>query len=123
MLRFQTVELTAADTVPTLTWNQWEVTKTDNQPTIEHVTLAETPVELAYTSDGQRLEVVCGRQGMPEVTWNGRRLHATIWQVSAEARALQRLSAGQLPTAFLGRLGLVNYSHTTTFTQPRLAYL
>lgn len=133
ILRFQTIEFVSpsdetpnddtAVTTPLLTWNQWTIVKAASTPTVQRIALGEVVVDLARTSKGQHLHVACGTQGMPVVTWNGQRLHASTWQLSTEGRAQLRLSAAQLPTEFLGRLGLVNSQNSTKFVQPRLAYL
>ncbi|NOZ41045.1 MAG: protein kinase [Planctomycetes bacterium] len=127
--RFQSVELVTRNsslespTQDRLLWSQWTAKRMGGEILTQQTALAEIAVELSANSPGQRLQVVCGRQGMPEITWNGRQLHESMWQLSLEARNHQRLSAGQLPTAFLGRLGLLNTQGSTTFIQPRLAYL
>ncbi len=129
IFRFQTVELvprnngTESTTQGRLLWSQWTAKRAEGEIITHQTALAEVAVELSASSQGQRLQVVCGRQGMPEITWNGQRLHESMWQLTIEARNHQRLSAGQLPTAFLGRLGLLNSHGSTTFIQPRLAYL
>ncbi len=106
-----------------LLWSQWQAQRIDGRLEAQRTSLAEVAVELQQRSQGQTLQVTCGRQGMPEVLWNGQPLHETMWQLALEARKLQRLSAAQLPTAYLGRLGLLNDAGSSEFLQPRLAYL
>lgn len=128
-LRFQTIELELSGnpakfaTHRRLLWSQWTVEQKEGDTNLQHTSLAEVPVELKALPQGQQLQITCGRQGMPEIAWNGEKLHESMWQLSVEARALQRMSVSQLPTAFLGRLGLLNTKGNTTFIQPRLAYL
>ena len=129
LFHFQSVELQPCYDPATplahrkLLWSQWTAKRTGGKTITHQTALAEVEVELSANSQSQRLQILCGRQGMPEVAWNGQSLHESMWQLSIEARKLQRLSAGQLPTAFLGRLGLMNMQGSTTFLQPRLAYL
>jgi len=129
VLRFQTVELQPADSLAKsatqrrLLWSQWTAKRADSRTSLQHTPLAEVPVELEDNAKGQRLQITCGQQGMPEIVWNGKKLHESMWQLSVEGRALQQMSVSQLPTAFLGRLGLLNTHGSTTFIQPRLAYL
>lgn len=127
--RFHTLELNSSDGVTdpprqhSLLWSQWTAKRSASGIDVQRTPLAEIPVTLVSRSDGQQLQVTCGRQGMPEIEWNGKALHESLWQFSSEARPLQRMSVGQLPTAYLGRLGLVNSAGSTTFINPRLAYL
>ena len=129
LFRFQSVELKPRfDSVePTaqrlLLWSQWTVQRSEQNINTHQTPLAEIEVDMSANPQGQRLQIICGRQGMPEIAWNGIKLHESMWHLSLEARNLQQLSAGQLPTAFLGRLGLLNTQGNTTFHQPRLAYL
>lgn len=106
-----------------LVWSHWksegENGAVDSQPT----PLAEVNVTLASNSSHQTLQVTCGRQGMPEVSWNGMPLHESMWSLSAEGHALQRMSTKLLPTAYLGRIGVFSTRGTTTFRSPKLAYL
>lgn len=127
-MEFQTIELaseTKNNEFPmrkNLVWSKWHVEKRHEETVARQTPLAEVPVELTHPDVGQ-LQVTCGRQGMPEVRWNGKRLDESIWQFAFEARSIQRMSTAQLQTAYLGRLGLVNSGGSTTFVQPQLAYL
>ena len=105
-----------------LLWSQWSAASPGGSPDIEQVPLAKVVIQLAQAT-AQSLQVTCGRQGMPEIQWNGKPVHESMWQLSSEGRVLQRLSTGLLPTAFLGRIGLMSTQGTTVFQQPRLAYL
>ena len=129
--RFQTVELKLGQlkqgaqtsrTPDRLTWNLWTATRRGEQLDATSTPLAEISVQLnADTS--QQLELTIGRQGMPEVKFNGDKLHESMWKFTHDARNLQRLSPAQLPTTFLGRLGLVSRKGNHTFERPQLAYL
>ncbi|MGI9429168.1 MAG: serine/threonine protein kinase [Bythopirellula sp.] len=126
---FQSVELLRVDAEQSappeyhLLWSQWAVAPLGSPPDIQQVPLANVIVQLARPATAQNLQVTCGRQGMPEIQWNGKPVHESKWQLSSEGRIYQRLSAGLLPTAFLGRIGLMSTQGTTVFRQPRLAYL
>ena len=130
---FQSVELKPCPDISNplaerrLLWSQWTAQRTaeseEGEITTHQTALAEIKIEISPNSQPQHLQVVCGRQGMPEIAWNGQRLHPSMWQLSVEARNHQRLGAGQLPTAFLGRLGLLSPQGNTTFLQPQLGYL
>jgi|GEM_PF-3759399 len=127
--RFQTIELQPrSESSPSLqshrlTWNLWSVQRNDDQIITNRTPLAQIYVDLSDHSEKQHLQVVCGRKGMPEITWNGKLLHESKWHISLDARNMQRLPAGRLPTAFLGRLGVLSSGGDTTFFQPQLAYL
>lgn len=129
LLNFQSVELKSnhdgseTNTDRYLLWSHWTVERSGKQLHTQQTPLADVPVELVNDPQGQKLHVTCGRQGMPEIEWNDQKLHESMWQLSSEARSLQRTSVGLLPTKFLGRLGLLNTHGSITFVQPRLAYL
>ena len=130
--RFQTVELKLGQLKPNseasrnpdrLTWSLWTATRRGKQLTATSTPLAEIDVQLNVDAPNQQLELTIGRTGMPEIKFNGDKLHESMWQLTREARNLQRLSPTQLPTTFLGRLGLVSRKGKHTFERPQLAYL
>jgi len=130
---FQTVELKlglpessdgeATHSPDRLTWNLWTAKRRDKKLTATCTPLAEITVKLNADAPAQQLEVTVGRQGMPEITFNGDKLHESMWKFSLKARNLRRLSATQLPTAFLGQLGLISSKGSHTFERPQLTYL
>jgi len=133
VFRFQTVELKrgrlnvdgdiTSRYPDRLTWNLWTATRTGERLTATHTPLSEIAVKLNQGAASQQLVLTFGRQGMPEITFNGDKLHQTMWKFSQEARNHQRLSPTQLPTAFLGQLGLFSSNGKNTFQRPQLAYL
>jgi len=133
VFRFQTVELRlgklksngdeATRSPDRLTWKLWTAKRQGKQLTANCTPLAEIAVKLNADAPTQQLELIVGRQGMPEITFNGDKLHETMWNFSFEARNHQRLSPTQLPTAFLGHLGLVSGKGSHTFERPQLTYL
>lgn len=106
-----------------LTWNLWTAKRRDKQLTATCTPLSEIAVKLSADEPSQRLMLTLGRQGMPEIRFNGDKLHESMWNFTQEARNLQRLSPTQLPTAFLGQLGLVSGKGSHTFERPQLTYL
>ena len=106
-----------------LTWNLWTAKRRGEQLTATCTPLAAIAVKLSADAPTQQLELIVGRQGMPEITFNGDKLHETMWKFSFEARNHQRLSPTQLPTAFLGHLGLISGKGSHTFERPQLTYL
>jgi len=102
-LTFQTIEFDhdrSSDTQPAqMVWSRWAVSLSDHQ-----------------------LQITCGRRSMPEVRRNGGPLPHASWQLSDAGRQLQATPFAQLPTAFLGDLGLVNIGGSCVFEQPRLVY-
>ena len=133
VFRFQTVELklgrlkTNGDQTSRypdrLAWNLWTATRKGKQLSATFVPLAEIAVEQNADAPTQQLELTIGRRGMPEIKFNGDKLHETMWKFSLEARNHQRVSPAQLPTAFLGQLGLISGKGDHTFVRPQLAYL
>ena len=130
---FQTVELKldqpnsngseVTHSTDLLTWNLWTAKRRGEQLTATCTPLAAIAVKLSADAPTQQLELIVGRQGMPEITFNGDKLHETMWKFSFEARNHQRLSPTQLPTAFLGHLGLISGKGSHTFERPQLTYL
>ena len=130
---FQTVELELDQPKPKgsetascpsrLTWNLWTARQRNEKLTATRTPLSEIAVNLNTDAPAQHLMLTLGRQGMPEITFNGDKLHETMWRFSQEARKLQRLSPTQLPTAFLGKLGLISSKGSHTFERPQLTYL
>ena len=106
-----------------LTWNLWTATRHGKQLATTCTPLSEIAVKLSEDAPAQQLVLTFGRQGMPEITFNDNKLHETMWKFSLEARDRQRLSPTQLPTAFLGQLGLVSSKGSHTFERPQLTYL
>ena len=128
-LKFQSVELAKAVEEQSqqlqyyLVWSERRSEERNGTIEIQQTPLAEVAVTLATEKDFQSLQVTCGQAGMPGVLWNGKPIHQSQWNLSAEGHALQRLSTSLLPTAFLGRIGLICVQGTTNFRKPRLAYL
>jgi len=110
---FQTVELKLGQpnsngsevthSTDLLTWNLWTAKRRGEQLTATCTPLSEIAVKLSADAPAQQLVITLGRQGMPEITFNGQQLHATMWRFSQEARNLRRLSPTQLPTALRQR--------------------
>ena len=133
VFRFQTVELKlgqlksngdeATRSPDRLTWNLWTAKRQGKQLTANCTPLSEIAIKLSADAPAQQLMLTLGRQGMPEITFNGDKLHETMWNFSLEARNLQRLSPTLLPTTFLGRLGLISGKGSHTFERPQLSYL
>ncbi len=128
-LRFQSVELRSTINPPAkepehyLLWSEW-LSKRENDATdVTQTELATVAVELDQNASAQSLQATLGRQGMPEIHWNGQPLHESRWQLSSEGRAVQRMSTGLLPTAYLGSIGLSCTKGTAVFRKPRLTYL
>lgn len=106
-----------------LIWSHWRVEAKAGIPIASREPWAETPVAIRVNAPSQQLTLTVGQTGMPEVGWNGARLHPNRWKLSAEGRRRISWSADRLPQAFLGQLGLLNLSGTNTFLKPQLAYL
>jgi len=106
-----------------LLWSRWEVSREADKLVFHRQPWAETAVEIIAGSTGQQLQVTLGRRGFPEIRWNGRLLDEGRWRLSSEARRQLSLSPDQVRRQYLGRLGLLNTRGTTTFQNPRLAYL
>ena len=125
--QFQCVELLRPEDSATaeyrLLWSQGTAVRDGDATRTTQTPLADVDVKLDANAAAQHLQLTCGRQGMPEVLWNGAPVHESLWRLSAEGRLFQRLSAGLLPTAFLGRIGLISAGGSTVFRNPRLAYL
>ena len=131
VFRFQTVELNLGQLKPNgssrypnrLSWNLWTATRQGDQVSATCTPLAEIAVKLSANAPAQQLELTMGRRGMPEIKFNDGKLHESMWKFSLEARNHQQLSSTQLPTAFLGHLGLISGKGKHTFERPQLAYL
>lgn len=126
--QFQSVELVRGDgssesSDTRLLWSRWEVSREADKLVFHRQPWAETAVEIIAGSTGQQLQVTLGRRGFPEIRWNGRLLDEGRWRLSSEARRQLSLSPDQVRRQYLGRLGLLNTRGTTTFQNPRLAYL
>lgn len=127
LVEFQMLELLPADDLqPTgtgrLLWSRCHAPHAGG-PDIRREMWAEVAVAMGPDGAPRRLEACFGRTGMPEVSWNGIVLDPGAWSLSTEGKAHQRLAAGQLPSAFLGKLGLVNGNGRSTFLRPTLTYL
>ena len=130
---FQTIELKPGKPKPEsggtsrypdrLTWNLWTVNGAVKEGAAPYTPLAEIAVKIRQDTPAQQLVLTFGRQGMPETTFNGDKLHESMWQFSREARNHLRVSPTQLPTEYLGHLGLFSSKGQHTFEKPRLAYL
>ncbi len=128
-LRFHSVELRSASN-PTgaspghyLLWSEWLSKRENGAIDVTQTELATVAVELDQNASAQHLQATVGRQGMPEILWNGQSLHESLWQLSSEGRAVQRMSTGLLPTAYLGWIGVSCANGTAVFRKPRLTYL
>jgi len=131
--RFQSVELKRGQLEPNgdqtshnpdrLAWNLWTASWQGDHLAAICTPLSEIAVKLSEAALAQQLVLTFGRQGMPEITFNGDKLHQTMWRFSQEGRKRQRLSPTQLPTAFLGQLGLISGKGSHTFERPQLSYL
>ena len=106
-----------------LTWNLWTASRQDKKLAAICTPLSEIAVKLNEDAPTQQLVMTFGRQGMPEITFNGDKLHESRWRFSKEGRNRQRMSPTQLTTAFLGKLGLVSSKGSQIFERPQLSYL
>ena len=130
---FQTVELErgpiklnghqTASFLDRLTWNLWTASWQGETRTLICTPLAEFAVNLNKAAPTQQLLLTLGRKGMPEITFNGEKLHESGWVFSKEGHSRQRRSSAQLSTTFLGQLGLVSGKGSHTFEKPQLRYL
>jgi len=126
-LTFQTIEFDhdrSSDTQPAqMVWSRWTVSLSDQgQQQATREVLATIAIAPTTNALRDQLQITCGRRSMPEVRRNGGPLPHASWQLSDAGRQLQATPFAQLPTAFLGDLGLVNIGGSCVFEQPRLAY-
>ena len=127
-LTFQTIEFDhdpSADTQSAqMVWSRWTVSLSNQvqQPQTTRERLATIAIEPTSDALRDQLQITCGRRSIPEVRCNGVPLPHASWQLSDTGRQLQAIPFAQLPTAFLGDLGLVNIGGSCVFEQPRLAY-
>ncbi len=124
---FQSLELRPADqaTDPSgrrLTWSRWRLVDDNGRLSADREPWAEAKIELGTDPKGQKLVVTLGRQGFPEVVWNGHPVAESDWEFSAEGRQQASRTPSQVQRQNLGRLGLINSGGTTQFLYPRLAY-
>jgi hypothetical protein len=124
---FQSLELRpaagASDAlVRRLSWSHWRLVDHDGALSAENEMWAEAEVDLVADSAEQKLSITLGRQGLPEVVWNGSPLSRSRWLFSAEGRRQASRTLAQVQRQNLGRLGLLNRGGTTRFLFPRLAY-
>ena len=127
-LTFQTLELDnepkSKERQPRLLWSRWTATlndKGENQPATREL-LATVEIDPTIETSQHQLQVTCGQRSMPEVRWNDVPLPHAKWQVTAAGQSIKATPFAQLPTAFLGDLGLMNMGGSCVFTKPRLAY-
>ena len=127
-LTFQTIEFdhvpSAGTQLAQMVWSRWTVSSS-NQSQQQHAAreiLATIAIKQTSNTLRDQLQITCGRRSMPEVRRNGDPLPLGQWNLTATGRKLQATPIAQLPTAFLGDLGLVSMGGSCVFEQPRLAY-
>jgi tRNA A-37 threonylcarbamoyl transferase component Bud32 len=123
---FQSLELRTSPDSATLEsrllWSRCTAAVENNQLVVRREPWAETEVELGEDG-GERLQVVLGRSGFPELEWNGRTLEKSAWTLSTEGHRHASLAPDRVHRQYLGSLGLVSLGGRTTFVSPQLAYL
>ena len=129
-ITFQTLEFghesSSNGQEPRLLWSRWSADLSNNDPgdspPAARELLASVAIESASEPSLHQLQINCGQRAMPEVHWNGVPLPHAKWKLSAAGQAVQATPFAQLPTAFLGNLGLMNLGGSCVFEEPRLAY-
>ncbi len=124
-LTFQTLEVVhepnSMEVSPRLRWSRWKANLSDNQPPTREI-LATVAIERASKPSPCQLRITFGQRSMPEVRWNDAPLPHAKWEVTAAGQSLQATPFAQLPTMFLGDLGLMTLGGSCVFLKPRLAY-
>ncbi len=113
-LTFQTIELGHDPSSETqgsqMVWSRWtaNLNNQSETPNAKRETLATLAIEPTIGVSRDQLQITCGRRSMPEVRINGAPFPDASWNLTEAGRQLQATPFAQLPTAFLGDLGLVN---------------
>jgi len=106
-----------------LLWSRWSADFSNGGDTrATRELLASVAIELPTETSPHQMQVTFGQRSMPEVHLNSVPLPHATWKVSAAGKVIQATPFAQLPTAFLGDLGLMNLGGSCVFEQPRLAY-
>ena len=85
--------------------------------------LGQTNVPLRSGADRNALQVSVGRTRFPEVAWNGVKLPESRWDLSWEARQTREAIPRRQEIEYLGHLGVMVKSGTTTFEKTALRYV
>ncbi len=127
-LTFQTIEIghdqISENQQAQMVWSRWTADLSNQSETSQagRTLLATLAIEPTIGQSRDQLQITCGRRSMPEVRINGTPFPHASWKLTEAGNQLQATPFAQLPTAFLGDLGLVNVGGLCVFEQPRLAY-